>query len=43
MKRLIILISVILIFGLKISFSNETFFLCKNDNGIQRDLNLKLI
>ena len=42
MKRLIILITVILIFGPKTSFSNETIFLCKNDNGIESEFELKI-
>jgi hypothetical protein len=41
-KRLTILISVILLFEPKISFSNETIFLCKNDNGIEREFELKI-
>ena len=42
MKHLIILISLILIFGLKTSFSNETIFLCKNKNGTEREFELKI-
>ena len=42
MMRLIILISIILIFGIRASFSNETIFLCKNDNGTEREFELKI-
>ena len=42
MTRLIILISVMFIFGPKTSFSNETIFLCKNYNGIEREFELKI-
>ena len=42
MKRLIILITVILILGPKTSFSNETIFLCKNKNGTEREFELKI-
>jgi len=42
MKRLIILTSIIFIFGLKTSFPNETIFLCKNDNGLEREFELKI-
>ena len=42
MKPLIILTSIILMFGLKTSFSNETIFLCKNDNGLEREFELKI-
>ena len=40
--RLIILISTMLIFGTGATYSNETIFLCKNDNGIEREFELKI-
>lgn len=43
MNRLTILILVIiLILQFETSFSNETTFICKNDNGLEREFELKI-
>ena len=40
--RLIILISSMLIFGIGASFSNETIFICKNNDGTEEEFELKI-
>ena len=40
--RLIILISSMLIFGIGASFSNETIFICKNNDGTEKEFELKI-